>query len=81
MFVAVRYFSYNGKDYVVSGYPEVFTTLNRAVNYAKGWADKYGKETIEEKETHDFAYSVSWRTESDTWLRIVVYGRNLNANY
>ena len=83
VFVVIREFSYENDDksYKTTDiYPEVFTTIKNANNFI----DHYTKrsETVsEEKDCCRFAFRKTVRTESDTYIRWTILGRNMNAIY
>lgn len=80
IYVLTREFSWDNVNYVPNGYMEVFTTLKRALDYISSTRIR---NTIESEDNggSEYCYRIIIKTDSGSYIRWTVIGRNLNANY
>lgn len=85
IFIVFREFSSDCVNFQILQDMEVFTTYNRAVEYAKGIAEKSMSDNIKEETPEcgwdSFAYRICWKTDVNTIIRLTVFGRNMNNQY
>lgn len=82
VFVLIREFSWENKDesFVLNGNMEVFTTFKNAKDYIS----RFQIRTTVESENNggsDYCYRLVVTTDSGSYMRWTIVGRNLNAKY
>lgn len=82
VFVVFREFSTDGTEFSPIMQFEVFTTLNRAKEFALKYAGLLGNNIVsEQKDCFEFAYRMTYKCESGNYIRFTIVGRNINNNY